>query len=99
MITGMFCFRLFVIAARPHYQYPSAGTNAWQVKLTMDKGLEKAIEAAGGIRALARALGISHQAILQWRRVPAERVVEVEEVTGVPREILRRDLYRAKVPA
>ena len=36
---------------------------------------------------------ISQQAISQWARVPAERVLEVERVTGVPRSELRPDLY------
>jgi DNA-binding transcriptional regulator YdaS (Cro superfamily) len=48
---------------------------------------------AGSLRALARALGVSHQAIAQWRHVPAERVVDVERATSVPRHILRPDLY------
>lgn len=42
---------------------------------------------------LARELGITHGAISQWRRVPAERVIEVERITGIPREQLRPDLY------
>jgi DNA-binding transcriptional regulator YdaS (Cro superfamily) len=42
---------------------------------------------------LAKALGITHGAVNQWRRVPAERVIEVERVTGIPREKLRPDLY------
>jgi DNA-binding transcriptional regulator YdaS (Cro superfamily) len=42
---------------------------------------------------LARALGITHGAISQWRRIPAERVIDVERVTGIPREKLRPDLY------
>jgi hypothetical protein len=42
---------------------------------------------------LARALiGITPQAISQWRQVPAERVLEVERVTGINREVLRPDL-------
>lgn len=42
---------------------------------------------------LARALaGITPQAISQWRQVPAERVLEVERVTGIARETLRPDL-------
>lgn len=44
---------------------------------------------------LARALGITHAAVQQWGdRVPAERTVEVERITGIPREALRPDLYR-----
>jgi DNA-binding transcriptional regulator YdaS (Cro superfamily) len=42
---------------------------------------------------LAKSLGITHGAVNQWRRVPAERVVEVERITGIPREKLRPDLY------
>jgi DNA-binding transcriptional regulator YdaS (Cro superfamily) len=59
-----------------------------------DPGLQAAIDAVGGLRALARLLGISASAIAQWRRVPAHRIVEIELGTGVPREILRPDLYR-----
>ena len=42
---------------------------------------------------LARALGITHGAVNQWRRVPAERVVAVERITGIPREVLRPDVF------
>jgi TorA maturation chaperone TorD len=56
-------------------------------------GLGKAIEAAGGIGALARALGISQPAVSNWQKVPAERVLTVEAVTGVSRFVLRPDLY------
>jgi hypothetical protein len=58
------------------------------------KGLRLAIEAAGSMGKLGRKLGISAQAIQQWRQVPADRIVAVEEVTGVPRERLRPDLFR-----
>ncbi len=49
-----------------------------------------------GARAkLAKALGIRHAAICQWEgTVPAARVVDVERLTGIPREALRPDLYR-----
>ena len=43
---------------------------------------------------LARSLGITHGAVNQWRRVPAERVVAVERITGIAREKLRPDLYQ-----
>jgi DNA-binding transcriptional regulator YdaS (Cro superfamily) len=60
--------------------------------------LDDAIKAAGGPVALSRALtrdldSISSQAISQWRRVPAERVIDVERATGVPKERLRPDIY------
>jgi DNA-binding transcriptional regulator YdaS (Cro superfamily) len=60
----------------------------------MDDGLRLAIKAAGGIRALGRLLGMHYQSIQLWERVPAEKVVLVEEKTGVARERLRPDLYR-----
>jgi DNA-binding transcriptional regulator YdaS (Cro superfamily) len=60
----------------------------------LNPALAKAIKAAGGVSALARALGIKHPAILQWGRIPANRIVDIERVTGVPREELRPDLYR-----
>jgi DNA-binding transcriptional regulator YdaS (Cro superfamily) len=59
-----------------------------------DPGLVAAIEAAGGLRALARALGMAYQPIQEWRRVPAHRIIKIEAVTGIPREKLRPDLYR-----
>jgi TorA maturation chaperone TorD len=58
-----------------------------------DPGLDRAIEAAGGVRALARQLGISQPAISSWKRVPSDRVIAVETATGVPRRDLRPDLY------
>jgi DNA-binding transcriptional regulator YdaS (Cro superfamily) len=47
---------------------------------------------------LARLLGISHQAIMQWKRVPAERLLAIELLTGVSREILRPDLFIKVAP-
>jgi hypothetical protein len=64
----------------------------------VDDGLKAAIDAAGGMRALARLLGITFQAIQQWKKVPAERLLEIERVTGVARERLRPDLYRIEPP-
>jgi TorA maturation chaperone TorD len=56
-------------------------------------GLDEAIRAAGGIGALARGLGISQPAVSHWQKIPAERVIAVEALTGVPRSVLRPDLY------
>lgn len=51
------------------------------------------VNAAGGMSALATALGISAQAICQWHRVPPTRVIEVEKITGISRHDLRPDIY------
>lgn len=61
-----------------------------------DDGLDHAIEAAGGVAELARKIGISQPSVSNWRKVPAQRVVAVEAVTGVPRSELRPDLYRER---
>ena len=58
-------------------------------------GLQHAIDAAGGVSALARALGLSQPTVSNWRRIPSERVLAVEEATGVSRSTLRPDLYPA----
>jgi DNA-binding transcriptional regulator YdaS (Cro superfamily) len=60
----------------------------------MESGLKAAVKAMGTRYALAKALGVEPSTVQRWQRIPAERVVEVERVTGVPREQLRPDLYR-----
>lgn len=59
-----------------------------------ESGLAQAIRAVGGVSELARQIGISQPSISNWNRVPAERVLAVEALTGVSRSILRPDLYR-----
>ncbi len=61
-----------------------------------EPGLSEAIRAAGGVGELARQIGISQPSVSNWARVPAERVVSVEAVTGVDRATLRPDLYGGK---
>ena len=58
-----------------------------------DLGLEQAVHAVGGVSELARQIGISQPSVSNWDRVPAERVLIVEQVTGIDRKILRPDLY------
>jgi TorA maturation chaperone TorD/DNA-binding transcriptional regulator YdaS (Cro superfamily) len=58
-----------------------------------DTGLDEAIRAAGGVGALARKLGIAQPSVSNWTRIPAERVVAVEAVTGIDSALLRPDLY------
>lgn len=58
-----------------------------------DPGLDEAISAAGGVGALARKIGIAQPSVSNWARVPAERVLKVEAVTGVSRAVLRPDLF------
>jgi TorA maturation chaperone TorD len=60
-----------------------------------DPGLEEAVRAVGGVSELARQIGISQPSVSNWDRVPAERVLIVEAVTGVDRKVLRPDLYES----
>jgi len=58
-----------------------------------DKGLRKVIEELGSLARLAEAINITKQAVSQWQRVPIDRVLEVEKVSGVSRHELRPDFY------
>jgi TorA maturation chaperone TorD len=58
-----------------------------------DDGLDRAIDAVGGVAQLARKIGISQPSVSNWTRVPAERVIAVETATGISRHDLRPDLY------
>ena len=59
-----------------------------------DNGLRTAIETLGSVRGLANLLKLNPQSIYQWRRVPAKWIVQIEEFTGVPREVLRPEFYQ-----
>lgn len=66
--------------------------------LLMDENepLHRAIDAAGSQQRLAEFLGIRSASISEWKargRVPAERVLAVEECTGISRHELRPDVY------
>lgn len=60
----------------------------------MSETIERVIELAGGPSALARDIGgITPQAISQWKKVPAERVLDVERAIGISRHDLRPDIF------
>lgn len=62
-------------------------------RIRKDQGLLAALKASKSMRSLALAIGIKPQSLIKWDQVPPERVIAVESVTGVPREVLRPDLY------
>ena len=47
---------------------------------------------------IGRRMGVSRPTVSNWFRgvmlIPAERLIELERVSGIPREQLRPDLYR-----
>jgi DNA-binding transcriptional regulator YdaS (Cro superfamily) len=60
----------------------------------MEEALDMAKKNVGGASGLAAKLGgITSQAVSQWKKVPAERVLDVERITGVSRHSLRPDIY------
>jgi len=61
-----------------------------------DQGLQEAIRVVGGVSELARRIGISQPSVSNWERIPAERVLFIETVTGINRAILRPDLYASE---
>jgi len=58
-------------------------------------GLLKAIKSAGNGSSLARLMKITPSAVLQWDQVPADRILQVEALTGVSRYELRPDICGA----
>jgi len=63
----------------------------------MDKITQQAIAKAGGVTALAAALGISRQAVNQWKRVPPSKAGSVSKLTGIPVQKLRPDIFGAAI--
>lgn len=60
----------------------------------MDTTLREYLDGERGrLTNLAAALAIRPSAILQWSRIPAERVPAVAKATGLPAHDLRPDLY------
>jgi len=57
--------------------------------------MKQIIDHFGSKAALAKAAGVTRQAVTQWVHIPAERVLAIEAATGhrVSRHELRPDLY------
>lgn len=54
----------------------------------------KAAQKLGGIVAMSQALGLSRGAASQWTEIPIDHVAKLERLTGIPREVLRPDIFR-----
>lgn len=60
-----------------------------------DTALQKALDNADGGSKLALALGITPQAISQWKKCPPGRALKVAALTGVPPHELCPEMYPA----
>lgn len=62
----------------------------------MSNSLHQEIKGRGMTLAeVAKAASVNKSTVTRWfqSRVPAERVLDLERITGLPRETLRPDLY------
>lgn len=69
---------------------------------TPPSAVQKAINAVDGVAELAKLCNVRYQAVQKWRasgRLPVERVLEVERITGVSRHELRPDIYPLETTA
>lgn len=58
--------------------------------------IQRAVDLIGSQSEMGRRLGIKPQAVQKWishNRVPAERVLQIEKLTGISRHDLRPDIY------
>lgn len=63
-----------------------------------DEALTEAVRIIGGNSAVAKIFDISREAVSQWERCPAERVLAVSDATGgkITPEALRPDIFRPR---
>lgn len=67
---------------------------AWEGVLApgREPGLFRAITMAGGVRPLARKIGVAPQSLQAWKRCPRDRVFAVAAAAGMEPEAVRPDL-------
>jgi hypothetical protein len=63
-----------------------------------DPVLEEALQRRRTTARIAEAAGITHAAVAKWRRVPEHHLDIVVKITGVPRYLLRPDLFKRPAP-
>ena len=59
----------------------------------MEKTGMEAVRNVMTLASLARHLNVTRGAVSQWDRVPAEKIKEVSEATGLAYKVLRPDLF------
>lgn len=68
------------------------------MKRKENAGVAKAIKIAGGQYQLAAALGVRQPSVNYYLHThcPAEKAVEIESITKVPREKIRPDIFKSQ---
>jgi DNA-binding transcriptional regulator YdaS (Cro superfamily) len=64
-----------------------------------NKALTKIVKIMGSKAAIARALGITRDAVSKWQRVPSKHVIALELLTKVSRYEMRHDVYKQQSKA
>lgn len=64
-------------------------------KSKANTGVRRAVQVAGSLRKLAALCDVTNPAVVKWLyvSVPAERALQIEKATGVPRQSMRPDLW------
>jgi DNA-binding transcriptional regulator YdaS (Cro superfamily) len=63
------------------------------VRYDRDPALIDVFRAMGSATALAKALGLTRAAVSRWNRIPIRHLATISELTKIPRQKLRPDLY------
>lgn len=58
-----------------------------------DLVLPEIFRRVGSQNALAKKLGITRQAVCAWEKVPMRWIKTISEMTGIPRKLIRPDIY------
>lgn len=78
----------------PEKEIPKAhGIVGFTVCSIPEMRIEEIIRAGGGPSMLGKAVGLRHSSVLSWVQVPPKHVAAVSAATGIPKHILRPDLW------
>lgn len=65
-------------------------------KPEISPGLREIRDTPGMSVKIADALGITRQAVSDWDKIPLGRLLEVEQITKIPRERLMPEIFRQR---
>jgi len=70
----------------------------FKVKNKVNAGVQEAIDRIGSQSELAELCDVAQPSVFHWlmRQCPANRAVQLEEITGVNRSLIRPDLFKRK---